>query len=253
MLTLPIAAGLAAAVLSTSFISGIFGMAGGMILMGILLALMPLAAAMVLHGLTQMAANGWRAWLWRAHIEWPVVATYGAGAALAASAFSAAQVVPSKPVTLIVLACMAFAGLLVPQRLAPDITRWRHGAVAGATCTVLQLVSGVSGPVFDVFFLRARLDRKQIVATKAAIQVLGHALKVIYFGQFVLAGTDQPIAPAVIFLAMGLAIVGTQLSRRVLDTISDAQFRSWTRALIATIASVYLVQGVGLLMLDRAT
>jgi uncharacterized membrane protein YfcA len=72
MISLPIALTLAAAVLSTSFVSGIFGMAGGMILMGILLAIMPLATAMVLHGLTQMASNGWRAWLWREHVLWPV-------------------------------------------------------------------------------------------------------------------------------------------------------------------------------------
>jgi uncharacterized membrane protein YfcA len=60
MLSLPIAAGFAAAIVSTSFISGIFGMAGGMILLGILLAFMPLAPAMVLHGLVQMASSGWR-------------------------------------------------------------------------------------------------------------------------------------------------------------------------------------------------
>src|SRR5262249_47189838 len=65
MLTLPFAAALSAAVISTSFLSGIFGMAGGMLLMGILLLLMPFAAAMVLHGVTQMASNLWRAWLWR--------------------------------------------------------------------------------------------------------------------------------------------------------------------------------------------
>ena len=60
MLSLPLAAGFAAAIVSTSFISGIFGMAGGMILMGILLAFMPLAPAMVLHGLVQTASSGWR-------------------------------------------------------------------------------------------------------------------------------------------------------------------------------------------------
>jgi uncharacterized protein len=69
MITLPLAAALTAAILSTSFISGVFGMVGGMILMGVLLAIMPVAAAMVLHGVTQMASNGWRAWLWRTHIR----------------------------------------------------------------------------------------------------------------------------------------------------------------------------------------
>ncbi len=69
MITLPTAAALAASILGTSFLSGIFGMAGGMILMGILLAMMPLAAAMVLHGVTQMASNSWRAWVWRTHMR----------------------------------------------------------------------------------------------------------------------------------------------------------------------------------------
>src|SRR5690242_1362100 len=55
---------------ATSFLSGIFGMAGGLILIGVLLALMPLPAAMVLHAITQMASNGWRAFLWRRHIKW---------------------------------------------------------------------------------------------------------------------------------------------------------------------------------------
>ena len=47
MLTLPLTAAFAAAVLFTAFLSGIFGMAGGMILLGLLLAMLPLAQA---HG-----------------------------------------------------------------------------------------------------------------------------------------------------------------------------------------------------------
>ena len=46
------------AMLVTSILSGIFGMAGGMILMGLLLWLLPVADAMALHGVTQIASNG---------------------------------------------------------------------------------------------------------------------------------------------------------------------------------------------------
>ena len=52
-------------------------------------------------------------------------------------------------------------------------------------------------------------------------------------------------------LAISLAVVGTQLSRSVLDAISDAQFRSWTRGLIVTIASIYLVHGIALLVSEQ--
>ena len=76
-------AALGALMVATAFLSGLFGMAGGMILIGVLLALMPLPTAMVLHAITQMASNGWRAVLWRAHIRWRPVCVYLIGCALA--------------------------------------------------------------------------------------------------------------------------------------------------------------------------
>jgi uncharacterized protein len=246
MIGLPLAATLAASILSTSFISGIFGMAGGMILLGILLAIMPLAAAMLLHGVTQMTSNGWRAWLWRGHIEWPTVALYALGAIIAAVMFAIWQIVPSKPITLIFLGLISIVGLLVPIWLTPDITRRTDALGCGVLCTTLQILAGVSGPIFDVFFVRSSFNRKQIVATKAAIQVLGHSLKVAYFGQL-LATAGEEFALAAMFVAVSFALFGTQLSRRILDSISDAQFRRWTRALVAVIATIYIIQGTVLL------
>ena len=71
---------LAVSVLVTSFISGILGMAGGMILMGILLAMQPVAVAMMLHGITQLASNAWRAILWRDKVDWRIFRGYLYGA-----------------------------------------------------------------------------------------------------------------------------------------------------------------------------
>lgn len=232
---------LASSILATSFISGIFGMAGGMILMAILLATMPVAAAMVLHGVTQMASNGWRAWLWRGHIQWRIVICYAVGALAAALALCSVRFAPNKAMTLITLGLASFAGLMVPHRLAPNISRGGHGVASGGICTLLQLTTGVSGPIFDVFFVGSRLDRKETVATKAAIQVLGHSLKVIYFAPILAVGDEVPALAVV--LALLLAPAGTQLSRRVLDAISDAQFRSWTRSLIGMIAAVCVAHG----------
>ncbi len=79
-------AALGALMVATAFLSGLFGMAGGLILIGVLLALMPLPTAMVLHAITQMASNGWRAFLWRAHIRWRPVFVYLIGCALALAA-----------------------------------------------------------------------------------------------------------------------------------------------------------------------
>ena len=63
MFSLPVLAALAVVAVVTSLISGIFGMAGGMLLIGFLLFVVPVQTAMVMHGVTQIAANGWRAFL----------------------------------------------------------------------------------------------------------------------------------------------------------------------------------------------
>ena len=87
MFSLPVLAALAVVAVVTSFISGIFGMAGGMLLIGFLLVLLPVPVAMVFHGVIQIAANGWRAWLWRHHIRWRVVLQFGAGSAASLAVF----------------------------------------------------------------------------------------------------------------------------------------------------------------------
>ena len=57
----------------TALLSGIFGMAGGLVLMGALALVLPVSVAFVTHGLLQLVANGWRAVLHRQHIAWPMV------------------------------------------------------------------------------------------------------------------------------------------------------------------------------------
>ncbi len=94
MFTFPVLAGLAVAAVVTSFISGIFGMAGGMLLIGFLLLLLPVPVAMVFHGVIQIAANGWRSWLWRYHINWRVVAEFGLGSLFSLVIFSSFAFVP---------------------------------------------------------------------------------------------------------------------------------------------------------------
>lgn len=243
MLTLPMFAAIAAGIVFTSFLSGIFGMAGGMVLMGLLLAIMPLSAAMVLHGVTQMTSNGWRAWLWREHVSWRIVATFAAGSLIAALGFAAVAALPSKGVALLVLGLTPFLALALPPSWRLNVVKPTHAVASGMVCMTLQLVAGVSGPILDVFFNQSGLDRKGIVSTKAAVQTLGHALKLVYFGAALAIGGGA-LPPWIFVAAIGLAIVGTQTSRRVLDRLSDTQFRRWSRYLIMALSVVYIGQGV---------
>src|SRR5258708_16453902 len=74
---------LALTILLSSFISGVFGMAGGMILLGVLLNYFDVASAMILFSIIQFCANGWRAYQWRPYVRWPIFLKYVVGAGLA--------------------------------------------------------------------------------------------------------------------------------------------------------------------------
>ncbi|MBP2233223.1 putative membrane protein YfcA [Azospirillum agricola] len=247
MLTLPLMVGLGLTVLMTSFLSGLFGMAGGMVLMGLLLLLLPVPSAMLLHGITQFTSNGWRAWLWRRHVDWGIIGRFAAGAAVAGAGFSLLGAVPDRATSLLILGLTPFMALAVPRRWALDATKPPHALLAGFLCMGIQLLAGISGPLLDVFFVRSGMTRQGVVATKAMTQVFGHAVKVAYFAPMVAGSSGETVEAAVILLSVGMALLGTNLSRRVLDRMSDAQFRRWTRYLVMGTASVYLSQGLFLL------
>jgi uncharacterized membrane protein YfcA len=234
---------LSALVVATSFLSGIFGMAGGMILMGTLLAFLPVPAAMVLHAVTQLSSNGWRAAIWARYVDWRIFGRYAIGLALAFAGFVLVRIVPDRAVVLIFLGAMPFAAMLVPERLAPRADRRGGAEIAGLVGTALQLISGVSGPILDIFFVRTTMDRRAVVATKAACQVITHFAKLVYFGSLT-GATYGELGWAVLAVSVVMAILGTSLSRAVLERLTDVQFRLWTQRLIMAIGAVYLAQGI---------
>lgn len=237
---------LAVSALVTSFISGILGMAGGMILMGILLALMPLPAAMMLHGVTQLAANGWRAFLWRKDVDWRIFRGYCYGALAALALFAAVRLVVGKPIAFIVLGLTPFATLWLPEGLHLNVQRKGHPLACGFVCSALALTAGVSGPILDIFFVRSMMRRHAVVATKAMTQSFSHVTKIVYFGAVVSVegGRVDPWLGAMMVL---LAFAGTSMSRSILERMNDVSFRRWTRWTVMVLGAFYLADGVALL------
>ena len=117
--------------------------------------------------------------------------------------------------------------------------------VTGFLTTVIQLLVGVGGLFLDIFFQKSMLDRKTTVATKAITQTFGHLLRTAYFGSFLSFTEAVPVAaygPAIL-----LAVLGASLAPFVLERLTDAGFRVWTRRVIFVVASVYLARGAWLM------
>jgi uncharacterized membrane protein YfcA len=239
---------LAVSAVATSFVSGILGMAGGMILMGILLAMMPVPAAMMLHGVTQLASNAWRALLWRQSLDWKVFRGYVVGALVATAAFAAVQLVVSKPIALIVMGLTPFVSLALPEKLHLNVERRGHPFACGAICSALSLTAGVSGPILDVFFVRSKMSRQAVVATKAMTQSFTHLLKIAYFGAVVAATERGAVEPWLGAMMVVLALAGTTLAAPVLKKMDDDTFRFWTRWTVIVLGLFYLGSGAALLV-----
>lgn len=225
--------------LLTSALSAVFGMAGGLLLMGIATAALPVAAAMVFHGVTQLASNGFRAaLLWR-HVHARGLLLYALGAGVAFAVLWQVRYVPNATVVLLVLGALPFLTRLLP--VAPDFARPRSALAAGFLVGGLQLIAGVAGPLLDLFFVETRLDRREVVATKAATQVLSHSLKIVYFAPMI---ADGAVPAPLLAGAAAAALVGTVAGGRLLERISDSAFRSWTRRIVLAIGGIYLVRGL---------
>ncbi len=234
-------------VLVTATVSGVFGMAGGLMLMGALTLAMPVSAAMVTHGAVQFVSNGWRAVLHRRHIDWRIILFYGVGSALAAAALALVTYNPTKAWVYLLLGLVPGLAWLPKDRFNLDAAQPSHAIGCGLSVTGLNVLAGVSGPLLDVFFVRTSLTRHQIVATKAATQALSHTVKMIFYGVPLLAAPSTGLPPLWFFaLAAPLAMLGAYLGGFVLDRMSDVNFLKWTRWIVTAIGVVYLVQAAQL-------
>ncbi len=146
---------------------------------------------------------------------------------------------PDKAVVYLLLGLMPFMVEALPARMRPNIEWCGVPFFTGIFTTVIQFLAGVGGLFLDIFFQKSSLDRKTTNATKAVTQTFSHVLRVAYFGS--LSGIGdlrvEHWAPA-----MALAIAGTLAAPCVLERMTDEGFRQWTRAIIFTIATVYLIR-----------
>jgi uncharacterized protein len=235
---------IAATILVSSFISGTFGMAGGMVLLGVLLIYFPVTTAMVLFSIIQFVANTWRAVLWWRFVLWSIFWKYALGAVLAFAILRLIAYVPDKATVYVLLGLLPFAVELLPVQARPNI-EWRGVPyLTGFFTTVVQFMAGVGGPFLDVFFQKSMLDRKTTLATKAVTQTFSHVLRAAYFGSF---GTVEALQQYWLYAgAIAVAIAGTSLTPLIIERMTDHGFRQWTRAIILSVSAIYLARGAWL-------
>lgn len=231
----------------TATLSGVFGMAGGLVLMGALALVLPVQAAFVSHGILQLVANGWRSILHRKHVRWDIVGWYALASLIAGLIVAGLSFTPSKPLLFLLLGLVPFLTWLPQRWINLDAARPPQAFLSGLTVTGLNLTAGVAGPLLDIFFVRTELTRHAIVATKAATQVFAHLAKILVYGAPLVTGVAIGMPPLWVFaIAIPLSMAGTYVGGLILDRMSDVNFKRWTRWIVTAVGVSYLIRAAQL-------
>lgn len=215
-------------------ISGLIGMGGGAFLLALMAMTIDPMLVVPVHGVVQLTSNFTRSLrLWR-NVRWRIAALYCPtmvlGAWLGLQLYRGAGMPWFKPaIGAFVLASLAW-NRFKPKRLVLPMWLFAPAGVGGGFLTI---VVGAAGPYLAAFFLRDDLDRREIVATKAAIQSFGHLLKI---PAFLSIGFDygtnvRLMAPLVLAVIAG-TFAGTHLLHRVSERAFQAAFQ-WVLGLLA--------------------
>jgi uncharacterized protein len=241
---------LIAAAFAGSVISGLIGMAGGSILLALMLflGLEPLVVV-PLHAAVQLVSNLTRTYAFRSHFR------VDCWLALALAA------VPGPIVGLWLLQDLdnttikAFMGIVVTY--AAWAPKWGLKSlkdkpaffIAGLLAGTFGVIIGAVGPLVAPFFLRGDFKKEAIIGTKAGCQATIHILKLAAFSGLypVLLATEVPdfnfIEYLPLIVPMALAtILGTYCGKALLRWVSEAHF-VWMYKIALTLLGVKLFVG----------
>lgn len=213
-------------------------MAGGIVLLSVMLLFLDPLEAIPLHGVVQLVSNGSRTWIQRSHVRWGIFWRYAAPLVPAGMlGLTIAQSLPPSLTRALIGAFVLLAtwapGLLLlgthPERAEPT----RRFLLLGAVVGVVNMTVGATGPLIAPFFLNLGLTRQALVGTKAACQAAGHVVKVAIFGVagFVFAAWLVPLA-----LLSAMVVLGTWLGSLLLERVSERHFVLLYRVVLTLIA-----------------
>ena len=97
-----------------------------MVLLGVLLVFLDVAAGMVLFSVIQFFANAWRALQWWEFVRWPIFWLYCLGGAVAFAVMRLIAFIPDKALVYLLLGLMPFLVEIIPAARGPTSNGAAH-------------------------------------------------------------------------------------------------------------------------------
>lgn len=226
--------------LISSIVSGMTGMAGGIMLLSFMAPFFSPLVLIPLHGLVQWVSNLSRTILLRPHVDRKIIGAFMIGAVVGTVLGTPlVNRIPEAGFRL-VLGLFILIMTWMPKLKGMSNPRSMFMSV-GVGAGFLSLFIGASGPFIAPFFLHAQLSKEGLVATKAFCQFVLHTTKMVayFISGFVLwpwLGLLAWMIPAV--------ILGNYLGKKILLKVPEEKFRLALKVLISLAAFRVLAMGV---------
>lgn len=231
-LTLLSAALLIFASFFTSALTAAVGVGGGLLMLGLMTYIVPIAALIPVHGLVQLGSNTGRSYLQRNHINWSIVKLFLAGSLL--GALLGAMVFVRMPLDILKGLLGVFILVIVWVQL-PKLEKANPIVVAfgGAGTTFVSLFVGATGPLVAVFLSKFFESHKEMVATHGMTMTVQHLLKIVAFG-FVGFAFWQWLPLVLLIVFSGF--LGTKFGSSLLGKISEDKLKLGFKLVITLVA-----------------
>ena len=217
----------------SSALSGMLGMGGGVLLLGVIASLVETTYVVPLLAVIQAISNSARLLLFFKNINWRIVGYYVIG--LLPGAILGIYIFKLLPKDLIKLMMGVFILLAVFVPTSKSENRLSEGVfiAVGFIAGFIGIFFGVSGPFTGPFYIRRKIIKEELISTKATCQALDQLLKVFLFG---FIGINILSNWNIIILLTLAVIVGTIIGKRLLNKLSDKAFLTIFKIVLIVIA-----------------
>ena len=223
-------------------ISATIGMAGGTVLLAIMLVVgWPPFVVIPLPAAVQLVSNCTRVVVFREHLK--LKPFYFFFVFMAAGPFIGLYLFKDLPAdtTRIILALFIVYATWVPKWGLARLPENAAFAFAGILCGLLGVVIGAVGPILAPFFLSGQFKKEELIGTKALCQSSTHAMKIIAFASFPMGVFDHWTLLPPLVLAV---IMGTFLGKQLLEKLSEGKFTFIYRVVLTLLAIKLLYSGL---------
>jgi uncharacterized membrane protein YfcA len=216
----------------TSAVAGAVGMGGGVLLIALMPGLVPAAAIIPIHAITQLTSNVSRAAFGWRDIDWTLIPAVALGSVV--GAWLGAEIYSELDLRWL----PALIGGLILFITWFKLPQPKGGGqfalvLLGFYQTGLGMVAGATGPLGAAVLLRHNRDRDWLVVNTAAYMSLNHGLRMLAFG--LLGFAFMPWITLILAMAVAVTL-GSWVGTKVRYSIPRKNFHFWFKLLVTLLA-----------------